>query len=138
MVFHCAFRRKFIHSFKVLSFYWKFPLPNTILLCNEDTTTEEIFSFLYRTILCQFHVLFTLVNIDSLELTKRHEAIKLLNNLNNKYQNKNSMLIIIYQKHTDVLRTIENIIPDKNIIKQNSLKDLNNFRLDKIEIVSQI
>ena len=112
------------------------PLPNTILLCNEDTTTEEIFSFLYRTILCQFHVLFTLVNIDSLELTKRHEAIKLLNNLNNKYQNKNSMLIIIYQKDTDVLRTIENIIPDKNIIKQDSLKDLSDFRLDKIEIIT--
>lgn len=119
-----------------LHFTGNLPLPNTVLLCTEDTTTEEIFSFLYRTILCQCHVLFTLIKIDSLELSKRHETIKLLSNLNKKYQNKNSMLAIIYQKDTDVLRTIENIIPDKNIIKQDSLKDISDYKLNNIEIVT--
>ena len=125
---------------RVLQIYFHFtgnlPLPNTVLFCNEETTTEEIFSFLYRTILCNYHVLFTLINIDSLELSKRNEAIKLLSELNTKYKNKNSMLIIIYQKDTDVLRTIENIVPDKNIIKEDSLNDITNVKLDKIQIVT--
>lgn len=46
------------------------------------------------------------------------------------------MLIIIYQKDTDVLRTIENIVPDKNIIKEDSLNDITNVKLDKIQIVT--
>ena len=34
------------------------PMAQTVLLCNEETTSEEITAFMYRALLCQYHVFF--------------------------------------------------------------------------------
>ena len=42
------------------------PISQNVLKCNEETTDEEIFAFLHRAILCNFHSLFTIEINDSL------------------------------------------------------------------------
>ena len=56
---------------QIISIYKKLtnnlPLPITLLFCTKDTNIEEITSFLYRVVFCQFKALFLIVNSDNLE-----------------------------------------------------------------------
>ena len=42
------------------------PMAQTILLCNEETTSEEITAFMYRAFLCQYNVVFIIGKIELL------------------------------------------------------------------------
>ena len=42
------------------------PMAQTLLLCNEETTSEEIIAFMYRAILCKYHVIFMVGKIELL------------------------------------------------------------------------
>ena len=46
----------------------------SLLLCNEETTIEEIMSFMYLTIFCPFHSLFIVANCDRLNLDIVYEV----------------------------------------------------------------
>ena len=45
-----------------------FPLSNTVLICNEHTTKEQIKAFLYLSFKSDYHILFSLVNIEKLDI----------------------------------------------------------------------
>ena len=57
------------------------PMAQTVLLCNEETTSEEITAFMYRAFLCQYPVFFMIGKIEQLTLEKRQTLTRLINNL---------------------------------------------------------
>ena len=56
-------------------------MAQTILLCNEETTSEEITAFIYRAFLCQYHVIFMVGKNELLTPDKTQALIGLINDL---------------------------------------------------------
>ena len=85
------------------------PIAQNILLCNKETTNEEIISFLYRAILCEFNSCFILGGIESLNFDKKVTFFNIINNLyveNNKKMQ--SFLLILYiNKTSDIYKWLE-------------------------------
>ena len=82
-----------------------FPLPITVLLCTKETNEEEITSFIYRTILCEYRVLFIIINSDNLELSNAQYLLWIIESLYIKYKNKtNSTLLITFTDNNSVLK----------------------------------
>ena len=85
------------------------PIAQNILLCNKNTTNEEITVFLYRAIKCEFSSCFIVGGIELLEFEQKSLMIKLIEDF---FQNgelkPNSCLIILYtNKLSDIYRSLE-------------------------------
>ena len=113
------------------------PVAKAVLLCNEETTNEELTSFLYRAILCEYNSCFIIGGIEFLEFNKKSKLLELLNKLYI-YDNENMMscLIILYtSRATDIYKSLDSLkyINILNIKKENfeKLKILTN-----VEIIS--
>ena len=70
------------------------PISQNVLKCNEETTIEEIFTFLHRAILCDFYSLFIIEINDSLSSYQSNYICKTTENILNLYKNKINELII--------------------------------------------
>ena len=82
-----------------------FPLAITTLLCTKETNEEEITSSMYRTILCEFRVLFIIIGSDNLELSKAQYLLWILDSLYDKYNEKiNSTLLIAFSDNNSSLK----------------------------------
>jgi hypothetical protein len=83
------------------------PSPQNILLCNEETTIEEIASFLYRAILCEFKSCFIVGGIELLKSEQKSFIIELLNEIFvEKHKEMKSSLIFLYtNKTTDIYKS---------------------------------
>ena len=94
------------------------PIINTLLSCNDETNNEKIMSFLYRAILCEAPILFLITNIQCLELSIKQKLIKTLNNLYiSKNRNIKSYILVLYKKvDSGLMKDIEKMIPEKNIL----------------------
>jgi len=55
------------------------PIAQNILICNENTTNEEITPFLYRSIKCDFNSCLIIGGLESLELEQKECICELLN-----------------------------------------------------------
>ena len=112
------------------------PTINTLLICNKDTTIEEISSFLYRFILCDLPIVFMITNIETLTLDQKKIMVQLLENMyESKKEKIKSFLIFIYQKDDSYFTDfIEKFIPENHILDNLFLKkyDKKNEILDKI------
>ena len=94
------------------------PIINTLLICNEDTNIEQIRAFLYRAIFCEEPILFILANMECLEFSVTRFLVSTLKKIY-KLKNKtiNSYLLFIYEKiESGLVRDIEKLIPEKNIL----------------------
>ena len=118
------------------------PIANTLLLCNEQTTKEEIISFFYRAIYNDKPILFTISNLELLSLSTIQKIFKKLKKL---YIAKNgiikSYLILIYEKMDSSLsKDLDELIPYKNILGKNytNLPNKRNKTLDEIVIYSSL
>ena len=96
------------------------PLPQTLLICNEETTSEEIIAFFYRAILCEYNVLFVIMKIENLEEKINETILDILNNIfiQNK-NNMNSCLLFIYNDENN------KIIKEIKEINGNNILDIN-------------
>ena len=56
-------------------------MAQTILLCNEETTSEEITAFMYRAFLCKYPVFFMIGKIE--QLTSEKGDTLILDKINN-------------------------------------------------------
>ena len=119
-----------------------FPIVNTLLFCNEETTVEEIKAFLYRAIYCEKPILFVITNLECLGLSVTQSILKTIRKL---YKAKNriisSYLVFIYEKiDSGFSRFLEKLIPEKNILNKNIMKkpEKRNENLDKIVVYSSI
>ena len=83
------------------------PLAQNLLLCKQDTSSEEIISFLYRAILCNHHICFCLARTDLLSLDKKNIILDIINELLNggigEKKNMNSCLLIMNNNLDDEL-----------------------------------
>ena len=101
------------------------PIPNTILLCNEETNIEKIKAFLYRALYCEKPIFFIIANIECLDFSVTQVMTKTLKLLY-KAKNKkiNSYLLFFYEKvESGLAREIERLIPEKNILSNGFMKE---------------
>ena len=86
-------------------------MAQTLLLCNEETTSEEITAFMYRAFLCQYQVLFMIGKIEILTSEKRQILTRLINMLFT-YRSKDikSCVVFAYSDKTDsIVKYLERI-----------------------------
>ena len=57
------------------------PVAQAVLLCNKETSNEEITTFLYRAILCQFNSCFIVGGVEFLKFDTQNKFLEVLNNL---------------------------------------------------------
>ena len=113
------------------------PVPQNILLCNSDTSKEEIESFLYRAIFCKYHSCFLIGGIESLEFEPKKYFIEFLNEIIPKHGNSmiSCLIILSADNKTDVhksLDLVENrqfLNIDSNKIKNISFDEKNNISM---------
>ena len=71
----------------------KLPIAQNVLICSRETTIEEIQSFLYRAIMCEFNTLFVLEILDSFSNFQHNKMYSYIDKLTSikieKYKNKN-------------------------------------------------
>ena len=80
------------------------PMAQTLLLCNEETTSEEITAFIYRAILCQYHAVFMVGKIELLTPEKRQTLTGLINTLFIGHENEmKSCLAFVYSDKTSTI-----------------------------------
>ena len=68
--------KEIIQYFKYFTNY--LPLSSTLLLCDEYTTSEEIISFLYRSILCTEHICFCIARTECLSKENKSLIVNIL------------------------------------------------------------
>ena len=87
------------------------PMAQTVLLCNEETTCEEITAFIYRAIICEYPVLFMVGKIELLSSEKRQILTGLLNSLFIGHEEEmNSCLAFAYSDKTaSIVQSLERI-----------------------------
>ena len=117
-----------------------FPIINTILICNGETSKGKIESFLYRALFCKKPILFLIVNLECLELAIIQyffETLKLL--YEEKRNGINSCILFLYEKKDAIImREIESLIPEKNNLNNSFLNPPieNKIEFEKVEIYS--
>ena len=118
------------------------PAAQAILLCNKETTTEELTAFLYRAILCDFNSCFIIAGVELLEFEKKSILLELLNELSSEFNlddglKQKSCLIIAYTNSAnDIVKSLESLKCKKILdIKKRNIQDL---KIDnsKVEIIS--
>ena len=84
------------------------PIAHNILLCNKDTSNEEITAFLYRAALCNVNACFLVGGLELLENEQKTYMLNLLNHFYDKEENKReSCLIFIFSdKSTDIYKSL--------------------------------
>ena len=117
------------------------PAAQAILLCNKETTTEELTAFLYRAILCDFNSCFIIAGVELLEFDKKSILLEILNDLNAYFTDgelkQKSCLIIAYTNSaSDIVKSLETLKYKK--ILDISKKHLENLKIEnsKVEIIS--
>ena len=114
------------------------PIAQNMLLCNKDTSNEELTAFLYRAIFCEFNSCFMIGGIEFLEFEQKSKLLELLNNLFvNAHEKMKSCLVILYTINTsdiyislDLLKYKEKLNLKENEVKNIKIEDSN------IEIIS--
>ena len=113
------------------------PVAQNILLCNKDSTNEEITAFLYRSILCEFNSCFIIGGIECLNFEQRKNFLDLIYKLYvENYRKMYSCLFILYtNKASDIYKwlELERTIKKLDITKGDYEKE--KYEGDKIEII---
>ena len=111
-----------------------FPISQTILFCNQETTKEEIFSFLNKSILNNENILFSIIKPEILEVETSSYLLDILNTLLSGNKNIKSMILFIYyDKNNSLINQIKKIENHKILNIDNSnkikLKDKNEIQV---------
>lgn len=98
---------------------------HTTLLCNDDTTIEEIIAFLFRAIFCNYYVFFTITNIEYLSLDIKNKIIEILNifYVENKDKMKSCLNFIFNSKESEIYEQIREL--GGKILKAKDFKTIN-------------
>ena len=114
------------------------PSAQSILLCNKETTSEELIAFLYRSILCDYNSCFILGGVELLEFDKKTILLELLNDLfvENHDQMKSFLIILYTNNKSDIYKSLV-LLKYKQVL-DNLPKDLEKIKLEdsKVEIIS--
>ena len=100
---------------QLLSWYYlltkNYPIAQTLLLCNRETSSDEIISFMHRAILCEYNVLFIMGRLEELPSDKCQLLTDLISELyTNKEKEMNSCLVFIFSNNSsEIVRQIQKI-----------------------------
>ena len=99
------------------------PTAHTTLLCNDDTTIEEIIAFLFRAIFCKYYVFFTITNVEYLSLDIKNKIIEILNifYVENKEKMVACLNFIFNSKDSEIYEQIREL--GGKILKANDFKN---------------
>jgi len=113
------------------------PIAQNILLCNKITTNEQITSFLYRAILCEYNSCFIIGGIELLNNDKKTYLIELLNSFFQKGdENMNSCLIFLYStKYSDIYKILDSLKYKKIFTLKRDLFINERYEGNDIEII---
>ena len=119
--------------------------PYTFLLCNEDTTEEEIIAFLYRAAFYKNNkndedskVIFMIANLESLSIYKCQVFLDVLVNVYQNNSKKNTILLIGYKQNDyELIDKIKKgiqigVYEQSNLLKSNLIEK---YKEDRIKIV---
>ena len=87
------------------------PVAQTILLCNKETTNEELIAFLYRAILCDYNSCFIIGGIELLQFEQKSTLLKLISELyvEDNEQMKSCLIILYTSKGSDILKSLDSL-----------------------------
>ena len=109
------------------------PMAQTVLLCNEETTSEEITAFIYRAFLCQYHVIFMVGKIELLSPEKRQVLTGLINILFTGHEKEmKSCLAFAYSDKTSSIVQYLERIKGREKLEHKDKKRVNKFYMKKI------
>ena len=110
------------------------PLASTLLNCNENTTSEEISSFIYRSILCKQHIYFCIARTELLSKENKTFFINLLKDIfkseykSNKPKKMKSCLFIMTQNLEDEL--CKSLFNSRFIKVLENIKEIKNEKIE--------
>ena len=112
------------------------PMAQTILLCNEETTSEEIIAFLYRAILCEYNALFMVAKLNLLTPEKRQIITGLINMLyiGHEKEMKSCLVFVYSDKNLTIIQYFQRISA-KKLEHKNKKKNEKYFYNEKIQII---
>ena len=119
------------------------------ILCNVDTTEEEIISFLYRSILCQKNILFIIVNSNHIEPKQRNVLLITIKKITNKLvkenkEMKSTLVIFSTESNSEIFRAMKDFDSQEHPIKLLYFNSIDNnlnkdnictINLDKFSII---
>ena len=115
-----------------------FPMAQTLLLCNEETTSEEIIAFMYRAFLCQYHVVFMVGKIELLNSDQRLVLTRIINTLFTGHEKEmKSCLVFAYSDKTStIVQYLERIKGHEQLEHKDKNKEPKKLYEQKVEIIS--
>ena len=113
------------------------PMAQTILLCNEETCSEEITAFLYRAFLCQFNAVFMVGKIELLNPEKRQILTGLVSKLFTGHEEEmKSCVVFAYSDRTSsIVQYLERIKGKKKLEHKNKKKGEKILYKENVEII---
>ena len=111
------------------------PPAQNILLCNKETDKEEIMSFIYRAVNCEYNSCFIISDAEYLEYEQANFLINLFDNFFQNEEQINSCIIFLYSNsNVEICENME-LKKYKDILQIN--EEYQSFRYDKnnIEII---
>ena len=130
-----------IKLYQIYKYLTKYnPEAQTVLLCNKETTSEELIAFLYRSILCDYNSCFIIGGVELLEFEKRNVFMETLKTLLYEYHKHiKSILIILYiSKESDIYQSLSSL-KYKKFLDNLPEEEIKKIRFDedsKVEIIS--
>ena len=112
------------------------PKAQYILLCNKETTNEEVTAFLYRAIYCESNSCFIIAGIEFLQFKQKSTFQTLIGELYEKNQDekekkmKSCLIIAFEHNESDIVKAVFNLKYRKSI--QNIMNILENMSMDNI------
>ena len=112
------------------------PMAQTVLLCNEETTSEEIIAFLHRAFLCEYNALFMVGKLNLLTPEKRQIITGLINMLYIGHEkDMKSCLVFVYSdKNLTIIQYFQRISA-KKLEHKNKKKNEKYLFNEKVQIV---
>ena len=114
----------------------KDPSNNNLLLCNKDTSFEEVQTFIKRAIYCEYQNFFVIAKCELLRLYKKKKLISELRKKSS-VQTKNVIVIVFSNEESDFHKLISKL---KNInvfqFEQYKTKDKMDKKKENVEIVT--
>ena len=116
------------------------PNLSSLLICNEETTKEQIISFLFRVFLCPCQTLFIISKSDSLNKFNKIFLIEKVNEFLKIYKNNmKSLLIIFHSEENSEIKKGFNNIKEVKVFQCKFENEIHNKEyLDKVEKLKMI
>ena len=113
------------------------PMAQTVLLCNEETTSEEIIAFMHRAFLCEYNAVFMVGKLNLLTPDKRQILTGLINLLyiGHEKEMKSCLVFVYSDKNLTIVTYLERIKERKTLKHKDKKKDEQHLFDEKVQIV---